>query len=39
MRQINAEIGLDRRVSAAGQRGSDEQVADVHEKNVESEKA
>ncbi len=39
MRQINAEIGLDRRVSAAGVRGSDEQVAEVHEKNVESEKA
>jgi len=39
MRQINAEIGLDRRVSAAGQRESDEQVADVHEKNVETEKA
>lgn len=37
MRQINAEIGLDRRVSVVEHgHGSDDHVAEVHEKNVDS---
>jgi hypothetical protein len=36
MNQINAEIGLTRRLSAlGGEPVSDEHVAEIHEKNVE----